>query len=87
MLIGNWLAGYHPPCQLISDRDELKLTVFKHLPGRQRGQGRRDLWELGGTWFLLPITAVLLGGAVLSLLRADHSAKSNSDYGGMDVTP
>lgn len=86
MLIGNWLAGNSPPCQLISDSDELKLTVFKHLPGKQRGQGRRDLWELGGTCFLLPVTAALLVGAVLPLLCVNHSAKTSSSYGGMDMT-
>lgn len=87
MLIGNWLAGNRFPCQLLSNRGELKLTVFQHLPGRQRGQGHWDLWGRGGTWFLLPITAALLSGAVLLLLRADHSAKTNGNYRGMDVTP
>lgn len=87
MLIGNCLVGNRPPCQLISDRGELKLAVFKHLEGRQREQGCWDLFELGRTWFLLPITTVLLGGAVLPLLHADHSAKTSSSCRGMDATP
>lgn len=78
MLIGNWLARNCHPCQLISGSDELKLTVFKHRLGREREQGHQDLWELEGMWFLLPSTAVRVGGAVILLPRADRSAKTNS---------
>lgn len=38
ILIGNWLAGNHPPCQLIRGRGELKLTAHQHLAGGQWGK-------------------------------------------------
>lgn len=61
ILIGNWLAGNHPPCQLIRGRGELKLTSLQHLVGRQWGKVTstlRDL-EVRGAFSLLPQQSLL----------------------------
>lgn len=46
ILIGNWLAGNRPPCQLIRGRGELKLTALQHLVGRQWGKVTSTFREL-----------------------------------------
>lgn len=64
---------------LVSHRDGLKLTAFKHLPGRERGQGHWDLWELRGMWLLHPLRDFLWSRA-----PAEHSDQHSPQRDGHD---